>query len=197
MVNRFHRWYCGTGHWARVVQAQLVPWALQGIDLGADVLEIGPGPGRSTALLARRASSVTAVELDPALAAATAVRLASSPNVRVEVGDGTALDYPDASFDAVVCFTMLHHVPSTALQDALFGEARRVLRPGGWFAGTDSVPTPVFRAAHVHDTMVPVRPATLSQRLAGVGLVDITVDAAAKAFRWRAARPQDSERPTG
>ena len=34
---------------------------------------------------------------------------------------------------------MLHHVPSPALQDRVFSEARRVLRPGGVFVATDSL----------------------------------------------------------
>jgi ubiquinone/menaquinone biosynthesis C-methylase UbiE len=45
---------------------------------------------------------------------------------------------PDAAFDGVVCFTMLHHVPSALLQYRLLAEVARVLRPGGVFAGTGS-----------------------------------------------------------
>ncbi|CPY90580.1 methyltransferase [Mycobacteroides abscessus] len=31
--------------WARKTESQLLPWALQGVELGADTLEIGPGYG--------------------------------------------------------------------------------------------------------------------------------------------------------
>jgi hypothetical protein len=44
---------------------------------------------------------------------------------------------------------MLHHVPSAALQDRLLAEARRVLRPGGVFAGFDGVASWLFRVIHI------------------------------------------------
>ena len=34
-MNRFHRWYCRTGHWRRTVHARLLPWALAGAALVA------------------------------------------------------------------------------------------------------------------------------------------------------------------
>ena len=64
----------------------------------------------------------------------------------------------------VVCFTMLHHVPSVRQQDDLLREARRVLRPGGVFAGLDSLPRWKVRLIHLFDTMVPVDPATFPAR---------------------------------
>jgi SAM-dependent methyltransferase len=48
------------------------------------------------------------------------------------------MPFADASFEVVLCFTMLHHVPTIELQDRLIREARRVLWPGGIFAGSDS-----------------------------------------------------------
>jgi len=47
-MNRLHRWYCKSGHWKRTVENQILPWALDGIDLGESVLEVGPGPGVTT-----------------------------------------------------------------------------------------------------------------------------------------------------
>jgi ubiquinone/menaquinone biosynthesis C-methylase UbiE len=44
------------------------------------------------------------------------------------VGDADAIPYPDASFDAVACFAMLHHL---ADDRQLVREVHRVLRPGG------------------------------------------------------------------
>lgn len=57
---------------------------------------------------------------------------------RIINGDGTDTGLPADEFSAVVCFTMLRHVPTPALQDRLFAEAFRILRPGGVFAGSDS-----------------------------------------------------------
>ena len=67
---------------------------------------------------------------------------------------------------------MLHHVPSRALQDALFAEACRVLRPGGVFRGVDSQPSLRFRMLHIGDTMVVVDPGTLPARLTAAGFDD-------------------------
>ena len=84
---------------------------------------------------------------------------------------------------------MLHHVPSVALQNQLLCEAARVLRPGGWFAGTDSVYSRAFGLLHLFDTMVPVDPGTFAGRLVNAGFDDIQVDVKEHSFRFRARRP--------
>src|SRR2546423_2335211 len=118
------------------------------------------------------AGHLTVVEADEELAAELAARF---PAVTVVHGDGAELPFDAGRFGAVVCFTMLHHVPSAARQDALFAEARRVLSPGGVFAGSDSVASPGLRDFHRDDTYVPVDPSTLTHRLARVGFVAVDV----------------------
>ena len=49
-MNWFHRQVCRSGPWRRRLEKQLLPWVLQGVELGDDVLEIGPGPGITTDL---------------------------------------------------------------------------------------------------------------------------------------------------
>ncbi|MGE0795184.1 MAG: rRNA adenine N-6-methyltransferase family protein, partial [Acidimicrobiia bacterium] len=63
-MNRFHRWYCRTGHWRHSIQRQILPWVLCDVDLGDRVLEVGPGPGLTTDELARRTADLTALEID-------------------------------------------------------------------------------------------------------------------------------------
>lgn len=152
-MNILHRWCCRSRPWARAVDRWLVPWALDGVDLGAQVVEIGPGYGATTRALLRRVPQLTAVEIDPELAAR--LRDLFSGAVTVVHGDGTSMPLQAGSASGVVCFTMLHHVPSPQLQDRLFADAYRVLRPGGVFAGSDSVATPLFRLLHVGDTSSP------------------------------------------
>jgi ubiquinone/menaquinone biosynthesis C-methylase UbiE len=82
----------------------------------------------------------------------------SSKNVTVVNEDATAMGFAAASFDAALSFTMLHHVPSAALQDRLLTEVARVLRQGGIFAGVDSRNSTRFRWLHIFDTMVLVTP---------------------------------------
>ena len=110
-MNLLHRWYCGSSRWTALVEGALLPWALEGVDLGAELMELGPGPGITTEVLRPRVARVTAVELDAALARRLARRLAGS-GVCVVRGDGTALPFHDRSFDAAAVFTMLHHGPS-------------------------------------------------------------------------------------
>jgi SAM-dependent methyltransferase len=87
---------------------------------------------------------LTAVEVDAALAEALATRM-SGTNVEVVHADATHMPFPDDRFSAAVSFMMLHHVPTTELQDVLLAEVARVLRPGATFAGVDGIDTPEFR----------------------------------------------------
>jgi len=171
-VNTGHAALCSSPEWARHLAEEVLPEALAGVPLAGEVLEIGPGYGASTGELVRMAGNVTVVETDEELAAGLAARF---PAVTVVHGDGTALPFDAGRFGAVVCFTMLHHVPSAAGQDALFAEARRVLAPGGVFAGSDSVGSSGLRDFHRDDTYVPVDPATLPYRLTAAGFVAATV----------------------
>ena len=185
-MNRFHRWYCRSDRWARTVESRLLPWALRGLDLGDEVLELGPGPGLTTDVLRQQVARLTVAEVDAATAAVLRDRLGGT-NVTVEQADATTTPFAGACFSAVVCFTMLHHVPSAGLQDALFREAFRVLRPGGVFAGSDSTASLMFRLAHLFDTMTLVDPASLAGRLhrAGFEAVDVRTGKGAVRFRGR------------
>jgi SAM-dependent methyltransferase len=92
------------------------------------------------------------------------------PAAQVVQGDATAMPFADGAFSAVVCLTMLHHLPVPALQDRLFVEARRVLRPGGVFCGSDNPGRGLrFRLYHVGDDRTVVDPATLGARLRAAG----------------------------
>jgi len=186
-MNLLHRWICNSNHWKRHVETELVPWGLDGLDLGDNVLEIGPGYGKATDLLRDRAPHLTCLEVDGSLAASLSRRMTGT-NVRVLPGDGAHIPVRDSIFSAVVCFTMLHHVPTPALQDSMLAEVARVLRPGGVFAGTDSVTSLVFRFIHIGDTMIMVDPETFPARLRAVGFEDIEVIARRHEFRFRARK---------
>lgn len=187
-MNLIHNRICSSSTWAAYVERDLLPRLLDGTELGADVLELGPGPGVTTRLLAERVPRLTALEIDVKYAERLRAELGST--VRVVHGDGASMPFPDASFDGAVCLTMLHHVPSPQLQDRLFGEVCRVLRPGGLFAGTDSRPSARFRLIHLFDTMVPVPPDTLEGRLASAGFRDIGVTVTARRIFFRARKPR-------
>jgi SAM-dependent methyltransferase len=186
-MNAIHRRICSSPSWAGKVEA-LLPSVLDSAETGPDVLELGPGYGATTRVLTRRVERLTALEVD----AASAERLAAEFGDAVRIVAGSAADMPfeDGSFSGVVCFTMLHHVPSPALQDRVFAEACRVLRPGGVFAGADSQLSLRFRLLHLGDTMVTVDPATLGDRLRAAGFADVRVEHDPKVrVRFWAAKP--------
>ena len=185
-MNRYHRRRCRSRGWSDFMAGTVLPHALDGIDLGARVLELGPGYGASTKPLAARVRSLTVLEYDPLLAARLRADLGS---VRVVTGDATSMGFGAGSFSAVVCFTMLHHLPGAAAQDRLFAEAARVLRPGGVFAGTDSRPSLRWRLIHLGDTCTPVDPGTLPGRLGAAGFTRVAVDANERLVRFAAYAP--------
>lgn len=57
------------------------------------VLEIGPGRGVLTSLLAKRARRLIAVELDRVLAAQLRMKFSQTPNVEIIEGDALAIDF--------------------------------------------------------------------------------------------------------
>jgi SAM-dependent methyltransferase len=186
-MNWYHRHSCSSALWRRRIERDLLPWTLANVDLGDDVLEIGPGPGLTTDVLRGRVRRLTALEVDQTAAAALEKRLEGS-GVRVVQGNGAAMPFENSSFSGVVCFTMLHHVPTRELQDRLLAEARRVLRPGGVFAGFDGVGSFAFRLIHLGDTYNPVDPESFAKRLEAAGFVETVVNRGRRRFRFRAVR---------
>ncbi|MCV7260353.1 class I SAM-dependent methyltransferase [Mycobacterium shimoidei] len=185
-MNLCHRLCCSSNRYFKAVEDGLLPWVLRDVDLGDNVLEIGPGYGANIRVLIDKAPHYTAVEIDPPMAARLQARYGD--RARIIQGDGTATGLPDEEFSSVVCFTMLHHVPTPALQDQLFTEAFRVLRPGGVFAGSDSVASTLFSILHFRDTCNPVSPDTLPDRLRNTGFTDVDVKANSRRLRWRAVK---------
>jgi SAM-dependent methyltransferase len=107
----------------------------------SDVLEIGPGLGQFTTLLAPRVRSLEALDVVEGQARFVALRCAQHglDNVRVTCGgDDCTLPYADASFDVVVlslvfewCGNRNAQAPHEQMQTQLLAELARVLRPGG------------------------------------------------------------------
>lgn len=182
--------------WRKVLEERIVPAVLDGVELGSNPLEVGPGPGLTTDLLRGRAARLTAIEIDGALAESLGARLRGG-NVTVVQGDATAMPFGDRRFSGAVSFTMLHHVPSRDLQDRLLREVWRVLEPGATFAGVDSRQGLVMRLLHLHDTLVPVDPAGFATRLEAAGFEDVSVESDARAFKFRARRPLEPQSAPG
>ena len=157
-----------------MVEELVLPAALSGVDLGDDVIEIGPGPGFTTDVLRTRTEHLTAVEIDRGLADSLAQRLAGT-NVEVICADATTLDLPSDRFTGAGSFNMLHHVPTDEAQDRIFSELARVLRPGGQLCAADGAPRMQVDAFHEGDTYHPIEPGDLAVRLAAAGFTGIEV----------------------
>lgn len=101
---------------------------------GQRVLEIGCGRGVGTEIIFERfgAAAVDAFDLDPDMIEQARRRLSGyvSDRLRLFVGDVTAINAPDAYYDAMFDFGIVHHVPDWK---QAIREISRVLRPGGRF----------------------------------------------------------------
>jgi len=141
---------------ARRTAAQEVGFFLPHLRPGMRILDCGCGPGAIACDLAYIVAPGEVVGIDPEQSqielARTAAVARNLDNARFEVGNIYSLQFPDASFDAVLAHTVLEHVrdPLAALK-----EMRRVLKPGGVAAVRDpdyatwlwSPPTPLVEQA--------------------------------------------------
>ena len=147
----------------------------------AAVLEIGCGTG----VMAERINALPGVTLVAIDFSERFVELTAARGIDARQGDICYLPFEDDSFDVVYAGWMLYHVRDL---DRGLNEVRRVLRPGGTFAGSDSRLSLRFRLLHVGDTMVVVDPATMPERLRQAGFADAATDTGERSFRFRADR---------
>src|SRR3954466_6912499 len=124
------RWYAKN----RGTEAQLARYRLQaaevtsGLQEGADVLEVAPGPGFFAVELARRGFHVTGLDISH-----TMVEIARENSAGLEIdfrqGDITHAPFDAESFDFLVCQAAFKNFRQPV---AALNEMHRVLRPGGF-----------------------------------------------------------------
>jgi SAM-dependent methyltransferase len=148
VVNREHLELCSSPEWRVLLRDEILPYALSNAYLGDEVVEIGPGPGLATELLRETTRGVTAVQLDSDFANALASRFAST-NVDVVHADSTNMPLEDGRFTGAVALTMLHHMPTTQLQDRLFSESRGSCSR----TGSSSLPTAWLQPSSPRSTL--------------------------------------------
>lgn len=103
--------------------------ALKGVRPGR-ALDVGARMGEFTFRLLEampEGSEVTAIDNDPA-AVEKAREKFQEKGVRFEVMDGTAMEFPDGTFEAVALSNTLHHIED---YPKVLSEMIRVLKPGG------------------------------------------------------------------
>jgi SAM-dependent methyltransferase len=126
--DTYRRW---VEHTRDGYRATFLARILANVPDGADVLEIGCGPGTDAAALAegRRYVGIDLSEVQ--LAHARAI----TPSGRFLHGDALDATFPPASFDAVVSFYAFNHIPQDRME-LLFGRIGSWLRPGGRLFGS-------------------------------------------------------------
>jgi ubiquinone/menaquinone biosynthesis C-methylase UbiE len=177
VMSTVERWACCNPVWRRFTGRAVIPWVLAGQVLAGDVLELGTGAGANATALLQRFPTVrlTATDVDPAMLSAARARLATfGDRAGVQAADAATLEFPDASFDAVVSLLRLHHVGNWRVA---LGEAFRVLRPGGRLLGYDLTRAIVSARRHGHHDQArsPATVEELEDGLNGTGFSDCRV----------------------
>ena len=127
---------------------------------GMRVLDIGSGTGNLLALYAETGCDVYGIDASPAMLAQARRRLGE--DAHLELGDGTALPYPDGSFDLVLITSVLHELTADRRR-AVLAEAARMLAAQGSVLVVDYVPGLIH-----HPRGWPTRALSLvAERLAG------------------------------
>jgi SAM-dependent methyltransferase len=155
----------------------------------ADVVDVGAGTGKLTALLVQRGLRVAAVEPDPDMLVVLRREL---PGVSACQGSAEALPMRDASVEAVLVADAWHWFrPAPAI-----AEARRVLRPGGWlglvWSGSDQADGWVRELADLdpdHDSKAQPPPS--------LGIPEQQVETASFPWTWHVSPDQVGVRGRG
>ncbi len=102
---------------------------LQGLSVGAKVLDVGCGPGFFATELAKEGACVTAVDMSQGMLEQTE-RRAKAKGVTIELAltDAQALPFADATFDLVCCRDLVWNLPDPK---RAYQEWLRVLKPAG------------------------------------------------------------------
>jgi ubiquinone/menaquinone biosynthesis C-methylase UbiE len=121
--------------YVELVVPQFEPFAndalnLAGVGEGSRVVDVACGPGTLALLAAKRGARVNAIDFAQSMVDALRERAeqAGITSIACEQGDGMALPYADATFDAAFSMFGLMFFPDRARG---FRELRRVLAPGG------------------------------------------------------------------
>ncbi len=111
------------------LEPYIIPFADFRSAAGKRVLEIGVGLGADHQRFAEAGAVLSGVDLTPRAIELTQRRFAALGLASdLRVGDAENLDYPDATFDIVYSWGVIHHSPDTPRAvDEIF----RVLKPGG------------------------------------------------------------------
>ncbi len=96
------------------------------------VLESGCGQGVNLLQLAEMGIHAPAIEMQGVDFTPEAIETAKKHGLNVQVANGLALPFPDATFDVVFTRDVLHHLANDEERQAFVTEMKRVTRAGGF-----------------------------------------------------------------
>jgi len=107
--------------------------ALHGAGRGGEILDVGTGPARQPIALCRAERHVRILGVDLAgpmleLARRNVAEAELTDRIRFARGDAKNLPFPDGRFAAVLCNTIVHHIPDPS---PALAEMARLVAPGG------------------------------------------------------------------
>ena len=124
-AERYHKY---RPHYPQVLFDALV--RTTGINATSQLLEIGPGTGQATEVMAKYGCRITAVELGAHLAAKARSVLSGYPNVEVLTGAYEDAPLPAATYDLIYSATAFHWIRP----EVRFTKTAQLLKPGGYMA---------------------------------------------------------------
>ena len=150
-MNGNHEKLCPSPEWAAHLQADVLPAVTSGVDLGAEMLEIGPGPGRLLIPAAKRVlpgGEAVGIDIQPAMIERLKRRAneAGITNLETIVGDATFPHVPEATFDIVFLCTALGEIPD---RTAALKQCHRALKPGGVLSISEMFGDPHYQTRSV------------------------------------------------
>jgi ubiquinone/menaquinone biosynthesis C-methylase UbiE len=187
-MNAIEHLFCSSSFWRSFCGRYFLPRILSSAQLGDHLLEIGAGYGAATAYLQSRVAHVTCLDYD-----LNSIRKLKGRNnggsTTAVCGDASQLPFACRTFSSAVAILMLHHLKSPQLQDQMFAEVFRILRPGGLLLAFDITHLWLHSILHARSTYAPVSPATVVRRLNSAGFSNATLHVRPGAFRVTATRP--------
>ena len=140
--------------WVAFDSATFSAWSSR-IRPGGLILDVGCADGRSCFPFVNCGGTIIGFDISKALVQ-QAIRRAASHNAQAIttffVSDASGLPFRDDTFDYVVIYGVLHHVPNPA---ATCREAYRVLKPGALYLGSENNVT-IFRG--IFDLLMKLKP---------------------------------------